>query len=574
MSKQFDEYSKEELLELVKNLKKSKQFGLVWEDKPENVVKECEQKLPVLDEIIERKITQNADSTPTHVLIEGDNYHSLSSMNYTHADKIDVIYIDPPYNTGNKDFIYNDRFVDKEDSFRHSKWLSFMEKRLKLARKLLSDSGIIFISIDDNEQAHLKILCDHIFGEKNMIANLVWQNKEGGGKSDSKHFRSKHEYILCYAKNATKAIIYGQPVEDAERYKLSDKHEQTRGKYQLIKLDSGSLGWISSLDYPIELNGKTFYAGGDKEKWQDRQNGGTSIQDCGWRWRWGQDKLRWGLENDFVVTKGDNIYTKQYLNVDRDGNIINGRKIQPIGVIDGFSTTQANRLVKEMFGKVSFNYSKPIDLIVYLLKLSTHESSTILDFFAGSGTTGHAVMKLNKEDGGNRQFILCTNNENGIAENITYQRLKKVVDGYGEGTKKVEGIPANLRYFCTSFVEKDKCTDTTRTRLVARCADMIRIRENTFNTVADTDECKFYSSSKIFTAIVFDPFKIAKIWQEIESKNIDKLPVKLYVFSYSRDTSAFTDEIPETNLIYESVPIPESILQVYKRLFKEKGGKR
>ncbi len=180
MAKKLHDYTKEELIELVHSLKKAKKFGLVWEDKPEQVAIDCQTKLPVLQEVADRAITK-ADDQPTNLIIEGDNYHSLSTLNYTHAGKIDVIYIDPPYNTGNKDFIYNDHYVDKEDAFKHSKWLSFMSKRLKLAKQLLTDTGLVFISIDDSEQAHLKLLCDDIFGEVNFVGTAP--RKTGAGSA-------------------------------------------------------------------------------------------------------------------------------------------------------------------------------------------------------------------------------------------------------------------------------------------------------------------------------------------------------------------------------------------------------
>ena len=184
MSKSLEEYSREELIAKVRELKSQKKFGLVWEDKPEKVVKECETKLPVVKEV-EDKAILNAPDEPTNIIIEGDNYHALSVLNYTHAGKVDVIYIDPPYNTGNKDFVYNDCYVDKEDTFRHSKWLSFMSKRLELAKNLLADDGVIFISIDDNEHAELKLLCDEIFGNEKFVNDLVWYYKNSTMKSSS-----------------------------------------------------------------------------------------------------------------------------------------------------------------------------------------------------------------------------------------------------------------------------------------------------------------------------------------------------------------------------------------------------
>src|SRR5574344_2981871 len=170
--KKLEGLTNEEKSALIELLRKQKKYGLVWEDKPEEVEERLRSELPVLTEVKERAIISDDPDAPNHILIEGDNLEALTALTYTHAGKIDVIYIDPPYNTGNKDFIYNDNFVDKEDSFRHSKWLSFMSKRLRIAKRLLSDKGVIFISIDDNEQAQLKLLCDEIFGADNYISSI------------------------------------------------------------------------------------------------------------------------------------------------------------------------------------------------------------------------------------------------------------------------------------------------------------------------------------------------------------------------------------------------------------------
>lgn len=363
-----------------------------------------------------------------NLLIKGNNLIALHTLKeyFRHApqqDKVKLIYIDPPYNTGNDSFNYNDRF-------NHSTWLTFMKNRLEIARELLRDDGVIFVQCDDNEQAYLKVLMDEIFGRNNFVSCLVWANKEGGGKSDSKYFRNKHEYILCFAKKKEMLIIYPQDVEDIERYTLSDKHEAERGKYQLIKLDSGSLGWVKSLDYPIELNGITFYAGGSKEKWQDRQNGGASIKD--WGWRWSKEKLEWGLKNDFIVTKQNskgewNIYTKQYLNCDNNGNL-KPRTIQPIALLEKYSNTQSNKHMKELFDKVVFNYSKFEGLIMDILKFATQENDLVLDFFAGSGTTLAVAHKMKRRYIGIEQM--------DYIESITKERLKKVIEGEQGGISK------------------------------------------------------------------------------------------------------------------------------------------
>jgi adenine-specific DNA-methyltransferase len=191
---------KAEVERLKKELKKRKKYGLVWEDKPEDVVEMCKKKLPVLKEVKNKEIITDKNK-PVNLLIEGDNYHALSVLNYTHSGKVDVIYIDPPYNTGNKDFIFNDQYVDREDAYRHSKWLSFMERRLKLAKNLLKDDGVIFVSIDDNELAQLKLLMDSpdLFGEKNFVA--IFPRKSGiAPRIDAKHISIEHDYVMCYAK--------------------------------------------------------------------------------------------------------------------------------------------------------------------------------------------------------------------------------------------------------------------------------------------------------------------------------------------------------------------------------------
>ena len=561
MSRNWDEYSKEELIEEVKKLKSQKRFGLVWEDKPEKVVKECETKLPVVKEV-EEKAIENAPGEPTNIIIEGDNYHALSVLNYTHAGKVDVVYIDPPYNTGNKDFIYNDCYVDKEDSFRHSKWLSFMEKRLKLAKNLLTDDGVIFISIDDNEQAELKILCDGIFYEKNFVSTMVWAGNRTG-KNDSKNIRNVHEYVLVYFKDLRCGKLAGIIDKDDKKYKYSDE----KGVYYLITLDQSSLSYSSSMDYIIEHNGKKYYAGVNEQAWRKRTAGQHGIKD--YIWRWNKEKVRKGISDGTVVFKNGRVYTKQYRDYDSEGNRIE-RSVLKESLINEYSTRGGKDLLKTVLKGDLFNYAKPMELVKDLIALSLNKDSVALDFFAGSGTTGQAVMELNREDGGHRQFILVTNNENQIAENVTYPRVKTVITGTrSDGSKYSDGIPANLRYFKTDFVEKGKTTDDTREALITECCDMIRIRENAFEHVASTPEYRFYKSNKVFVPIIFDQFAIAETWEKVEELNKDKLPVHCYNFSYNRHANE--EEIPEdTELEWTACSIPETVLEVYRKIFRKK----
>jgi len=561
MTKKLDDYTKEELIQTIKSLKKRKKFGLVWEDKPEKVVDQCQEMLPVLEEVPERVIKKDADDL-TNLIIEGDNYHSLSVLNYTHAGKIDLIYIDPPYNTGNKDFIYNDQYVDKEDVFRHSKWLNFISKRLASAKNLLKDSGIIFISIDDVEQANLKLLCDQIFGAENFIANItVYSNPRG--RQSSTNIAETHEYVLIYRKSSM-ANITGDRLTDSQKKEYSKQDGNSRYReLGLRKRGSDSRREDSpNLYFPIYYVENTgvirLDASKDAIELLPRLSDGSDG-----RWRWSREKVI--RDSDQLIVRSVNakngslydIFQKDYLTDDKR------RKVKSLWGEKEINYDRAAEEIRAIFGDKVFDYAKPLYLLKKIISMSSPNDGLILDFMAGSGTTGHAVMQLNKEDEGRRKFILCTNNENGIAENITYQRIKRVTEGYGSA----DGIPANLRYFKTDFVNKEKTDDQTRLSLVDRCTDMIRIREDAYDSLIDEKDFKLFSSIDHNTAILFDPHNIEKCVRKIEMIDIEK-PLNIYIFSYSN--YAYEEDVPETKLHYTIRPIPESILEVYKRIFKEK----
>ncbi|WP_374492973.1 site-specific DNA-methyltransferase [Brachymonas sp.] len=372
-----------------------------------------------------------------NIFIEGDNLEALKLLQDNYLGRIKTIYIDPPYNTGS-DLIYNDYFTEGASDFRqkaserdelenrlvtnsdtqgryHSNWLSMIYPRLKIARSLLSDDGLIFISIGDEEQANLKKLCDEIFGGSNFIATFPRITKKGGKSTDA--VSKNHDYIICYSKSDA-ARLY--PFEHSdEGFSNSDQHVDERGKYKLNQtLDYDTLGYVKSLDYEIEVDGVFYYAGGvTKKEWEQRR---AENPKDGYRWRWSKDLFNFGLANDFVVIKngrnGARIYTKTYERATIDDGPSGGysvviedrtKALPSIEFIENeYSNDNAKKEVQKLIGKGMFDYPKPSSLVQKLVSFSSRNDDIVLDFFAGSCTTAHAVMKANAEDGGNRRFIV------------------------------------------------------------------------------------------------------------------------------------------------------------------------
>lgn len=569
----------EEKSELIKLLRSQKKYGLVWEDKPEDAEQRMVNEQPVLVEVPERAILSDDAEAPNHILIEGDNLEALTTLSYTHAGKIDVIYIDPPYNTGNKDFIYNDSFVDKEDGYRHSKWLSFMNKRLKIAKNLLSDKGVIFISIDDNEQAPLKMLCDEIFVERNFVAKFDWRKKTGA--NDAKDIAVITESVLLYSNSKVLAVereIWNRDEgsRNMKRFKFTDEFVETRGKYYLDTLDRGGLQYSDSMNYGIEApDGGLIYP-----------NGRSEFVNDGWIWKWGKDKVKWGLENkflEFVKSKKSSgskytIKYKVYENVDNEGNIRKkvGRAftnfiLEPIN-------QQGNSELMALFGEVPFSNPKPLGLLQYLLNTIAIKDVTVLDFFAGSGTTLHATMQLNAEDGGHRQCILVTNNENGICENVTYERNRRVIQGYT--TPKGEDVPGltrnNLRYYKTKFVPRDKSPKNLH-RLMELSTDMLCIHNDTYieKTFAgkriNNKIARYFESndgSKRILVIYLDEAIQAMV--ELIKREATMKKAKLMVYVFSPNGYAYDDDFEDVADKVKLCAIPDAILNAYRRVLSKR----
>lgn len=556
-------------------LRESKTYGLVWEDKPEDVEERLRNELPVLIEDKERALTDAGPDAPNHILIEGDNLEALATLAYTHAGKIDVIYIDPPYNTGNKDFIYNDSFVDLEDSYRHSKWLSFMSRRLRIAKKLLSERGVIFISIDDNEQANLKLLCDEIFSEALFLGDMIRITTKRV-KGDAKNINVIHDHVLSYAKSSDFQLQH-KLKEDFSIYELEDEHIGTRGRYLIRPLDNGSISYSTKSDYIIKApDGSPIVAGGDISARNQRINGNANSKD--WCFRWSKDKFKWGLEHDFIVfkqtKKGWRCYFKIYQFVDN--------KLQPTvkfdnqtSLIEECYNNQGTTEVKSVLpGNNIFTYPKPLSLLCTLISLVSHKA-IILDFFAGSGTTLHAVMQLNAEDGGRRQCILCTNNENGICENVTYERNKRVIKGYTKPNgEEVAGLADNnLRYYRTDFVGRSRSTKNMR-RLVLLSTDMLCIKENLYaekKSFAGFPTYKniyrYFEHGDKKMLVIYDERYVDEIVKMIASVESDS-KIKVYVFSPSEDPWEASFE--PVNDKVELCALPQAIYNTYKRILPKR----
>lgn len=542
----FYKMTKDELIEYIKNLNENEngKYGLIWdkEREPEQIVVDCDKYIPVLKEIKDKNINNGGQE---NILIEGDNFHSLSVLNYTHKESIDVIYIDPPYNTGNKDFVYNDRFVDVEDGYRHSKWLNFIQKRLKLARDLLKEDGIIMISIDDNEFAQLKLLCNSIFGEDNFVCNYVWQ-KNFAPKNDNKYISTSHEYILMYAKNKN---LYNR--------NLVPRSEKNNSSYSNPDNDFRGV-WTSGTCLATSFSKSGVFE-------VIAPNGKKHLPPKGKCWRYSPEKFQELIKEGRIWfgKNGDGVpRVKRFLS-DMPSGIVpqTWLKYEDVG-----SAQDGSKDLKEIFKSAVFNFPKPVKLIKFLIDRHISKDAIILDFFAGTGTTGHAVLDLNKEDGGNRKFILCTNNENDICEKITYQRIKNVINGYSDKA----GLGGTLKYFRTEFVDNIGTRDQLYYDLTEKCIPMLCIKGGTFDKVISNNEYAIFTNrdKTKYTCVYFNIFglKYDDFINKIKDINEEKL---IYIFTLG-------DYVDISNLKdvsnYTIEPIPYKIVELYKKVVKMSKG--
>ena len=457
----------------------AKKYGLVWEQHEEAVDVQMRDNIPVFTEYADKEIFA-APGEKFNFLLEGDNLHSLRLLEKTHLGKIDLIYIDPPYNTGNQDFRYDDVYVDELDTYRHSKWLSFMSERLRIAAKLLAPHGFIFISIDDKEAAQLKLLCDEIFGDANYEKTDYIQVRypDKTLKSDMKYHK-EIEQVLVYRKSDS-ATPYLQPQEyDYEKFvysvnelapgieiQLGGKKVVVfqKGEWELVKHKEGFKEglkeiWATGTILNGNSSGRFFrdYLDGRKEK-----DGlgvlykvyGVGDDSFDYRYFSGPQKV--------TATKG-----KYYQGVPVDKMEEGSTKVSPIPNFYDMAGDFGNIRHE---GGIPFNSGKkPIKLMSMFLNYFKQKDITVLDFFAGSASTAHAVLALNQADGGTRKFIICTNDENDICTEVTYPRISNVINGYAN----TKGIPANLKYYRTDFVPKD--AEEVSEELLSHIAEMVQL---------------------------------------------------------------------------------------------------
>jgi adenine-specific DNA-methyltransferase len=544
----------------LKLLKKDRKYGLIWEEKPEDIVLESSKIIPVLKEVKIRKLNKSKN-TETNFLIEGDNYHSLSVLNYTHRNKIDVIYIDPPYNTGATDWRYNNDYVDENDQWRHSKWISFMNHRLCLARNLLSPSGVLVCTIDDNEQEALGLLLRQIFPEKDITCVTIVHNPAG---IQGNNFSYTHEYAYFVYPKGGRSIAFQERDEDPDIRPLRN-----------VSTGDVLRETAANCFYPIFVKEGKIVGFGDVPEDSFHPKSVNVLREDGVIEIYPIDPS--GNERKWVFARQSVEKIRNELSVEFNKNrkiwdIIRRKSKFPFRTVWVGSKYSANnngtQLLNQILDSGSFSFPKSLYAVEECLVAASNDNKNalILDFFAGSGTTGHAVLKLNKADGGNRRFILCTNNENKICEEVTYERIKRVINGYEnlKTGKSEEGLGGNLTYYKTEIVEVEKLhkiSDEARIKVAYQAGEMIAVRENTLDEIEKNEWWQIFQSADRATAIYFkeDKTKLTELVNRLEKKG---KPTALYIFSWGKNE--YTSEYSSSNIRVED--IPEPIIGVYKEI--------
>lgn len=452
MADHYDEYTREELLRLLRERDRKPKFGLVWERD------EIEHEKAINDDFVALDFVAGlaCDEAPFgNFIIEGDNFDALRFLRMTHAGKVKCIYIDPPYNTGNRDFVYNDRFIDKDDAYRHSKWLEFMYRRLELAKELLAEDGVIFVSIDDNEVFNLSLLMNRIFGENNFIANVIWQ-KAYAPKSSAKHFSDDHEYVFLYASNASYWAPNLLPRSEKQDASYKNPDNDPRGLWRPNNL--AARNFYSKGTYSITCPSGRFISGPPAGSYWRFSEENFKKMDADGRIWWGKDGNNVPAPKIYLSEVKQGIIPQTFWRYEEVGHSQEAKK-ELLKILEFDSSADV------------FSTPKPTRLIERILRIATKPGDLILDFFAGSGTTAHAVLKLNREDGGNRRFVLVSNTEattdapdKNLCRDVCAERVRRVitgylnkkgewVDGFSNGLLKTPG--ANFAYLRTRRIPAD-----------------------------------------------------------------------------------------------------------------------
>jgi adenine-specific DNA-methyltransferase len=542
-------------LELEIKKLKDKKYGLVWEEKLEEVVLQCNENIPILREVKNKKII-SSDSLPNNLLIEGDNYHSLSVLNYTHKKSIDIVYIDPPYNTGAKNWLYNNNFVDGDDDWRHSKWISYMNRRLLLAKNVLKDKGVLICAIDENEHANLGLLIRDIFPSYIIDCVTVVHNPRG---IQGKNFSYNHEYIY---------FVYP---DDGEKYILDAEREEVLERNFRVDGSNSPRSTSKTMFYPIIIENNEIIGFGDVVDNKYHPKAQTEHKKNGQVYVWPIDingiERKWSFSRNTVEEIRDQLNFKN--RKDRY-EIYRQKKSSPYRTVWINSKYDANEYGSKLVNSivdVNFPFPKSIYNVLECLSatVGNNKNATILDFFAGSGTTGHAVFELNKQDKGNRKFILCTNNENNICEEVTYERIKRIIKGYkNKKGEKVEGFGGNLSYYKTDLVNIDKLhkiSDEAKIRVTYQAGEMIAVREDTLKEIEKNDWWQIFEGNDKKTVIYFkeDKSKIKELISKLEKERISTV---LYIFGWGKNE--YKNEYGSSLIRVED--IPEPILEVYKEI--------
>lgn len=639
MSNNFDDLNKEQLIEYIHELKRelnNGKYGLFFDRKlfREDIVEKTKNSIPLLERVLDYDVEFG---NKNHLLIEGDNFHVLSALNLINETDgmIDIITIDPPYNTGNDEFTF-------KDGFKHTEWLSFMEKRLHLAKELLKETGIIYINIDHNEYSNLKLLCDRIFGSHNLLSSFIWVNNTKGRQISNGGAVKTYEHILLYAKNASLIDTFEGDIRELAKemplfYKnqnyvvFKDKKGQYVIKNQLYNTNSifneeTRPNLVFNIFYN-EKSGNVLFGDVDDNNFEqtldsdfvkiapNTNNNGTHKYHA---WRWSKNKILEEIE-DLHFEKQNGTY-KIFTKI---------RNIYMTNLKDILSnSTNGNIELGKIIGKGKFSFPKPVVLIKRLIKSYVNKEYNeeldeftevdtpifVLDFFAGSGTTGQAVLELNKEDGKERIVILNTLNEVsdkvlvdylrtkgvlskrstkrelneykesndykkfiltneyselGICKAVTRERMLRIVSGTAlEGPYSSEGIPANFRYFRTSFLNDVNNRDQAKYNLVQKCDSLLCIKEHVYEKVESAESFNIYiRHDQKAMAIFNDYFEEKSFLSMIEKlKNINIDNVIIYYFSLDNTIDENLEKLALEHIENSVVkPIPSKIYEVYKK---------